>query len=178
LNLRTYLLCGGASRRMGRDKAELTHPEGGTLLLRAVQLLESTIGQPVLLSGDGCRYPEYGFREIPDTCADCGPLAGILAALEDAAPSPALILAVDMPLVSHDDLSALIEARGPEVTIATDGERRHPTLSIWDPSTRPVLREALRTGELSLMATLKKLDVKELELPAKHLVNWNKPEQL
>ncbi|MEB3183382.1 MAG: NTP transferase domain-containing protein, partial [Cyanobacteriota bacterium] len=37
--LRCCLLSGGESRRMGRDKALLPHPEGGTWLERTLRLL-------------------------------------------------------------------------------------------------------------------------------------------
>jgi molybdopterin-guanine dinucleotide biosynthesis protein A len=49
--LRCCLLSGGASRRMGRDKALLPHPEGGTWLERQLRLLAG-LGAPLtLLSG-------------------------------------------------------------------------------------------------------------------------------
>ena len=39
--LRCCLLSGGASQRMGTDKALLPHPEGGTWLERSLRLLLS-----------------------------------------------------------------------------------------------------------------------------------------
>ena len=46
--LRCCLLSGGASRRMGRDKALLPHPEGGTWLERSLRLA-SGCGLPLSL---------------------------------------------------------------------------------------------------------------------------------
>ncbi len=172
---RPYLLCGGRSRRMGRDKAMLEHPEGTTLLERAARLLETAIGPPLLLSGDGRRYPQFDYAELADPKPDCGPLGGILAAVDDASPSPALILAVDMPFVLAEDLAALMAAAGPGVTLAVAEGRRHPALSIWSPATLPALRDALEAGELALMPLLDRLEVREVELPASRLANWNRP---
>ena len=43
-SLRCCLLSGGDSRRMGRDKALLPHPEGGTWLERSLGLLADVGG--------------------------------------------------------------------------------------------------------------------------------------
>ena len=48
--LRCCLLSGGASRRMGHDKALLPHPEGGTWLSRSLLLLAQLEAPITLLS--------------------------------------------------------------------------------------------------------------------------------
>ncbi len=53
--LRCCLLCGGESRRMGRDKALLPHPEGGTWLERTLRLL-GTLQAPITLLS---RHPAH-----------------------------------------------------------------------------------------------------------------------
>ena len=53
--LRCCLLCGGLSRRMGRDKALLPHHEGGTWLERTLRLL-ATLQAPITLLS---RHPAH-----------------------------------------------------------------------------------------------------------------------
>ncbi len=173
---RPFLLCGGQSRRMGRDKALMEHPEGGTLLERAARLLETVLEPPILLSGDGARYQKFAYPEIADAKPDCGPLGGILAALEHSAPAPVLILAVDMPHVTEADLRSLLESQGPSLTLAQAKDRLHPALSLWDSSTRDGLREALNAGRYALMPLVEALNPVRVELPAEHLSNWNEPQ--
>ncbi len=160
---------------MGRDKALLEHPEGSTLLERAARLLETALGPPLLLSGDGHRYPRFGYEELADARPDCGPLGGIIAALEHSAPAPALILAVDMPFLLPEDIDALLAAAGPGVTVARAKGRRHPALSIWSAETLPTLKEALDSGQFALMTLLDRLEVADVELPEARLANWNEP---
>jgi len=90
-----FVLAGGKSRRMGKDKAELKWDDHRTLLEHMVYLL-STAAAPVRI---------VGRKELPDTVSNCGPLGGILTAL-DVSSSPAnLIVAVDLPSLTPEFLS-------------------------------------------------------------------------
>ena len=88
-----FVLAGGKSRRMGRDKATL--PWAGTTLLEHIIKLLSTVAQPVRVIGRG---------EFLDRVPDKGPLGGILTALQSSDRDTNLILAVDLPLLKTDFL--------------------------------------------------------------------------
>lgn len=175
------ILCGGASRRMGQDKARLPHPEGGTLLDRAVSLGTESCGNVILLSGDGRRYSELGLLELADTRTDSGPLAGLVAALRHVQPASLLLFAVDMAGLEIRHLEALIRefnSGNGEPVVAIGASRRHPTLSVWAAESRPALELALEQGRLALHPLLDEHGARELELPDAALVNWNRPEDL
>ena len=74
------LLCGGASRRMGRDKARL-ELDGRTLLERASSLLGGSCTRMLLCCGAAPRYTELGVPLVLDAPGESGPLAGVAAAL-------------------------------------------------------------------------------------------------
>jgi len=87
------VLAGGRSRRMGRDKALLDW-QGRTLLEHAVARFAAAGIAPVVVSGE--RPAQAG---IPDTHAEAGPLAGLLAVAR-AHPGRWLVaVPVDMPLL-------------------------------------------------------------------------------
>jgi len=155
----------------------MEHPLGGTMLERAVRLLEAVLGTPILLSGDGSRYQDFGYPEIADARLDCGPLGGILAAIEHTSPAPALIMAVDMPFIAEEDLITLLKSQGPSLTLAQGEGRLHPAFSIWDSTTQPHLREALEENRFALIPLAEALDPVLVELPAEHLANWNEPQK-
>ena len=96
------VLAGGRSRRMGRDKALLAF-DGGTLLQHQVRLLEPLCAR-VVVSG---AYP--GFDCIADARPDAGPLAGLPAAGAEWR-GAVLVLPVDMPLMSAEALTELVQA--------------------------------------------------------------------
>jgi molybdopterin-guanine dinucleotide biosynthesis protein A len=111
------VFCGGASRRMGRDKARLAYGNG-TLIEHAVAVLGELCPRVVLASGAEARYPELGLEcvldERPgDGAVDAGgPLAGlaaVLARLERDGIARACVLACDMPHAGADVFRALLE---------------------------------------------------------------------
>lgn len=117
MNIRAYILAGGKSSRMGRDKAML-ELGGTTLLTRAVKMLRSvptlqTVDRGVVVTVAGKRDALEGAdRSIVDRYPGCGPLGGIEAALDDldrvGDADWAFFIPVDMPLLNADLIEALL----------------------------------------------------------------------
>ena len=97
-----YVLVGGRSSRMGRDKARL--PYRGGALAEWVARAVKTAADSVTLVGN----PELG--GIPDLYPGEGPLGGILTALHHTPADWNLIVACDMPEVSAAFLRKLLTA--------------------------------------------------------------------
>ena len=98
------VLAGGASRRMGRDKAGLRLPgTSDTLLERAVRhLTEAGAGRIVVATGTAGRLGPLPWDEVGDgDHAGDGPLAGLVAAFDRLVDTArVLVLAVDLPFAS------------------------------------------------------------------------------
>ena len=91
-----FVLAGGESRRMGRDKA-LMELNGEPLVVHALRILE---GAGAMAKIAGARPDLKNFAEIvPDTEAGRGPLSGICSALAGSDEQNALFIPVDMPLL-------------------------------------------------------------------------------
>ena len=72
LQVSGFVLAGGKSSRMGRDKA-LLEISGVSLILRACRLLESVTGEPTIVPSPA-RFGSLGFAFIDDDWPGCGPL--------------------------------------------------------------------------------------------------------
>jgi molybdopterin-guanine dinucleotide biosynthesis protein A len=105
--LEGFVLVGGQSSRMGRDKA-LLELDGKPLLLRATDLLAPLVTSITLL-GDPAKYPAFGFRILPDRWPGAGPLGAIATALGKARAPQAVVLACDLPYLTSDWLVWLFE---------------------------------------------------------------------
>src|SRR6185436_398763 len=91
------VLTGGASQRMGTDKA-LIDVDGRALALSVADALRSAGATRVLaVGGDLVALRGLGLEAIPDQHAGEGPLGGILTALEATDEDVVVVLACDLP---------------------------------------------------------------------------------
>jgi molybdopterin-guanine dinucleotide biosynthesis protein A len=145
------VFCGGASRRMGRDKA-LLELDGESLVRRATRVLGALVPRVLLASGSEPRYPELGLECVLDATAGVGPLAGLAAVLERLERAPAAyacVLACDMPHVDAELFRLLLErAResGAAVVLPESAQGLEPLCAVVHRDALPAVRAALAAG--------------------------------
>jgi molybdopterin-guanine dinucleotide biosynthesis protein A len=107
------VLAGGASRRLGRDKAAVW-VGGDASLARVKSAVAAVVGKAWVVGG--------ARGDIADLEPGGGPLQAILAGSRAKGPGSVIVAACDMPLVDEDTIRALasplaatVEARVPEV---------------------------------------------------------------
>ncbi|HET9442499.1 MAG TPA: molybdenum cofactor guanylyltransferase [Acidimicrobiales bacterium] len=143
------VLCGGASSRMGADKAMLD--VGGEPLRHRVVRRLAAVCHPVLVApGTPGRLGPLPWPEVADASGapGGGPLAGMVAGLR-ASPEPWMaVVAVDLPLADPDLLAWLYDHRGDEVPVVpvdTAG-RPQPLHAVYPRACAPALAAALAGG--------------------------------
>jgi molybdopterin-guanine dinucleotide biosynthesis protein A len=146
-----YVLAGGASSRMGRDKG-LLPVDGETLIERAMRLVGS-VASTVKLVGDHNHLSKFA-SVVADTYKGCGPLGGIHAALTDTTAEWNVMFAVDQVTASVDLLRYLAsraEAAGKEcLVVAPDaGGRLQPLCALYRKCFVALAEEALAIGVAS-----------------------------
>jgi len=99
------VLAGGASKRMGTDKARLRLADGSTLLQQACAVLQRAGAAEVLVSGQGA-------GGIADRRPGIGPLGGIDAVLDGVKSTHLLVIPVDMPRLPPRLLQGLATEAG------------------------------------------------------------------
>jgi molybdopterin-guanine dinucleotide biosynthesis protein A len=185
-DLHCCLLSGGASQRMGHDKALLPHPEGGSWLEHTLGLLAELQAPITLLS----RWPQHQALaktlQLPQLhcITEPAPWEGPLLALHrlmERHPNARLLLApVDMPHLNTAALHTLVEAAAvapQRIHLAHDGECSQPLLGIY-PSPAPVrshLADAIGRGERRLLRWLDGQPCNQVHLPAATIRNVNSP---
>jgi molybdopterin-guanine dinucleotide biosynthesis protein A len=102
-----FVLAGGASRRMGRDKA-LLPLDGATLLEKIAATVRAATGKITLIGP--LKYADLGLPVVPDEIENCGPIGGLYTALRITNADWNLIVACDMPEVTEPFLTQLLDA--------------------------------------------------------------------
>jgi molybdenum cofactor guanylyltransferase len=103
-----YVLAGGRSTRMGRDKALLPFADS-TLIQHVAQCVLSAAGN-VTIIGPPDRYCSLGHPVAADLVDNCGPLGGLYTALSITESDWNLIVACDMPRLTAHFLESLLSA--------------------------------------------------------------------
>ncbi len=155
LPVTAYVLAGGKSSRMGRDKA-LLELNGRPLIELAVEKLRSVCASTFILSGrkELARYAPL----VSDLHPGCGPLGGMEAALLHTQTDWNLFLAVDMPFVPAAFLSEWV--RGvlslPKVRISlfTVDMVPQPTLCLVHRGVTPFVQEAIQSHRYRVLTVL------------------------
>ncbi len=150
------LLVGGTSSRFGSPK-ELAEYEGETLADRAWRLLGEACDERLAVGRGGLDDP------------GTGPVAAIAAGLRAATYELAVVIPVDMPLLTAGALRLLAEACRDAATA-----QRGPLPCAVARRTLP----AFETGERRLRTVLDGLDTARLELEEELLANVNTPADL
>ncbi len=142
-----FVLAGGESSRMGRDKALLSFA-GRPLIAWAISILREA-GLTVSIAG--ARSPALAefAPVIEDSGPGLGPLAGICAALASTSAKRAVFLPVDLPLLPSSLIVYLLhQARigGNAVTVPTVNGFAETFPAVLDRAILPMIRAELEAG--------------------------------
>jgi molybdopterin-guanine dinucleotide biosynthesis protein A len=168
------VLAGGASRRLGRDKAKLI-VDGESLALRTAKRLQSVVAEVVI--ADNGRGLVPGWTSLTDVLCR-GPAGGILGAARKNPGRPLLVLACDLPSVPAELLAEL--TRQPAAAWVVPRWRRgvEPLCALYRAGAVEALRDLVARGSAAphLLAHIEGLDVRYLEGDA--LKRFGRPEEM
>ena len=153
-----FVLAGGKSTRMGRDKALLEF-RGRTLLTNAIELGRAVTDE-VKIVGDPTKFAEFG-TVVEDIYPGRGPLGGIHAALKSSGTQLNLMVGVDLPLLEARFLKHLIASAaqsGAVVTVPRVGVHYEPLCAVYR-------TEFVAPAEQALVAGRNKVDAVFTGLP-------------
>jgi molybdopterin-guanine dinucleotide biosynthesis protein A len=179
------VLAGGASSRMGRDKARLELPgrrAGTSLPALAAERLAAVCAEVAV--ADGGRGLLAGLPSLVDG-AGRGPAAGILGAAAAYPGRPLLVLACDLPRVPAALLAELARPAPADWVVPRWQGRLEPLCAGYGPAALAALARRVEQGLLALhrlaeeALTLRVLEGEELARfgdPGEIFLNLNTPE--
>lgn len=179
------MLAGGASRRMGRDKATLPVPEsldatkaagnggnpGATTMVEHVVGVVNQRCRPVfVIAAPGQRLPQLDAQVVRDEVRGVGPLSATGRGLHTAAQAGmarAFVCAVDMPFLAADlidELAALADQTDADVVLPWDGQD-HYLAGIYRTALAERIDALIAAGERAMRALVDRVDTQRVVLP-------------
>jgi molybdenum cofactor guanylyltransferase len=172
-----FVLVGGRSSRMGRDKALL--PWNSRPMVEEIAEGVAAAAGSVALVGEPERYGNLDFERIADLRCAMGPLAGIEAALASGRAELNLIIACDMPSVETCWLVRLLqmaESSASQCVATCHSSMIHPLCAVYRSNCLAKVRSALDARRLKTQELLRELDTINIESGGT-IWNVNTPEE-
>jgi molybdenum cofactor guanylyltransferase len=146
------VLAGGASRRMGRDKATVMF-SGRTMVETTVDVVHACCTPVFVIAAPGQPLPDLPAATIlRDEVRGVGPLLATgrgLRAAADAGADRAFVCAVDMPLMSTELIEELASHTGADVILPWDG-RDHYLAGVYRTALADRIDQLVAAGERSM----------------------------
>ena len=165
------LLAGGESRRMGRDKGMLEFG-GRPLWERQLKTLRALSPEKTFVAARTA--PSWLPQDVGlvlDDPPSRGPLSGLAKALAEIETTHLVVLAVDMPLMTANELKELLERATPSCgVVPVIAERAEPLAAVYPANAAPVFKAALIVLDFSLQRIVRAL------AEAKKVKLWSVPE--
>ena len=159
LTFSAVLLAGGESRRMGQDKAGLVFRDE-PLWRRQLRVLRDLGPEKVFVSArtESSWLPD-DTELLLDDPPSRGPLSGLKKAIEQMETSHLVVLAVDMPFVTREQLHDLcsLATQGCGV-VPLIGARAEPLAAVYPKDSALDFATALASRDFSLQALVRKLE--------------------
>jgi len=158
LDVGGYVLAGGKSSRMGRDKALL--PLAGKPLVEHAVIKLRRLCRSVAILSNNEELAQFA-PVVNDLHPDCGPMSGIEAALAHSAYEWSMILPVDVPFPPSALLRGWMESvlrwerRGARLALFTTEGIPQPTLLMIHREVAPYLSVALAQQNYKLFPVLR-----------------------
>ncbi len=161
-DLSALILCGGKSRRFGRDKAGVPF-RGQPLIEHAYAVMDAVSDDVWLSTNTPEAYRDSGRPMVGDIFLDRGPLGGLHAGLGVVRHDLMAVIACDMPFASAELLRTLAEDIGPaDVAVPRCRGFLEPLHAVYRRSCRGAIEEALRAGHRRIVAFYPGVSVREV----------------
>ncbi|MEZ5353474.1 MAG: molybdenum cofactor guanylyltransferase [Bryobacteraceae bacterium] len=173
-----FVLAGGQSSRLGRDKALLPY-RGTTLLNHVAEQVRVAAGSATVI-GNPDRYRKLGLAVLADGRPGMGPLAGIETALSAGLGEWNLVVACDMPNLEGEWLGGLMRAAADvdcDVLMGRSASGLEPLCAVYHARALGAVSAALDAGVRKVTEALRSLQVAHFEIDNQRVTaNVNTPE--
>lgn len=150
-----FILAGGASRRMGRNKA-LLEVDGVPIVTRIYRILAALFHNVVIVTDSPDEYDFLPCRKVPDIYPGHGAIAGLHAALAHSGTPRSFVTACDMPLLDPATIRFLcgISMEDYDAVIPYSEGGQEPLHAVYASACIDIFEHAIQKGERKIIDVL------------------------
>jgi molybdopterin-guanine dinucleotide biosynthesis protein A len=179
----TIILAGGKSTRMKTDKGLIYF--GNISLIEHVIKSVKKITDHIIIVSENPAYKKFGYPCYPDVLENKGALGGIYSGLTYSSTRKNFVVGCDMPFLSENLLTSLINKCGDEEILLTEHEgRAEPLCSVYDKKCITHIRSQLEQNQLKITDVLAGLKTRVISFDKEEwfigneFANINSPEDV
>ncbi|WP_262507356.1 molybdenum cofactor guanylyltransferase [Salegentibacter salegens] len=147
--MEAFVLAGGKSSRMGRDKGLVSLNEEPMILhvLRELEFLKI----PTKIIANNSAYKKFNLPIYNDVIPEKGPMGGLLTAMENTKAEMVLLLACDMPFITASAIEKLLNnSDNEQITASMFNQKINPLFSIYPVILKENIKKSIALGNLKM----------------------------
>ena len=154
------ILAGGASRRMGRDKAFI-QIEGIRLLDYVYRKCRELFSEIIIVTNQPQQFVDYQTPVVPDEIPGIGSIGGLYTGLRRASNYYSFCVACDMPFLNPELIALIIEKRrNNDVIIPRTRAGLEPLHALYSKRCIEPLKKYIEKGDLKISNILAEVKVR------------------
>ena len=154
------ILAGGASRRMGRDKAFI-QIEGIRLLDYVYKKCRELFSEIIIVTNQPQQFVDYQTPVVPDEIPGIGSIGGLYTGLRRASNYYSFCVACDMPFLNPELIALIIEKRrNNDVIIPRTRAGLEPLHALYSKRCIEPLKKYIEKGDLKISNILAEVKVR------------------
>ena len=157
------ILAGGASSRMGSNKA-LLKVDGLPMITRAYRTLATLFHEVIIVTNSPLDYDFLPCRTVPDIYPGYGSVAGLHSALSNSNSAHTFVTACDLPFLDPAIIRLLcdLRAEGYDAVVPVSEGGQEPLHAVYSSACKDVFEDAIGKGERKILDILSQMNIRQV----------------
>ncbi|HQQ93446.1 MAG TPA: molybdenum cofactor guanylyltransferase [Bacteroidia bacterium] len=166
--LNAYILAGGKSSRIGKDKG-LLELQKKSLIEHVISRIKPAVNTICIVSSNQ-EYARFGYNLVRDNLQGYGPAGGIQAALTHSSDEKIFVISCDMPFVKSAAIKFLVKSSaGYDITIPMYKGKLEPLFGVYSTACAKAWEKHMKNGILKLQDLIETFNFQEIRVDSNPL---------
>jgi len=180
------ILAGGASSRMGTNKA-LLEIDGEPIITRTYQILAQLFHEVIIVTNTPADYDFLPCRKVPDLFPGIGSIAGLHSAIAHSSAERTFVTACDMPFVDTETIRYLcqLQQSGFDAVVPFSAGGQEPLHAVYAANCKEVFENAIQGNQRKILDILAQMrtrlvawdEIQRVSGSGRSFLNVNTPEE-